>query len=39
MPVTIIYSLQVDRFGCAKESYEHFGFVYASGVAGGPDCW
>src|SRR5688572_30238488 len=31
-----IYSLQVDRFVWAKETYEHLGFVYASGVAGGP---
>jgi hypothetical protein len=29
-------SLQVDRFVWAKECYEHLGFVYASGVAGGP---
>ncbi len=28
--------LQVDRFVWAKETYEHLGFVYASGVAGGP---
>ena len=29
-------SLQLDRFVWAKECYEHLGFVYASGVAGGP---
>ena len=26
----------VDRFVRARERYEHLGFVYASGVAGGP---
>src|SRR5881392_199959 len=31
-----ICSLQVDRFVWAKESYEHLGFVCASGVSSGP---
>jgi hypothetical protein len=26
----------IDRLVWAKETYEHLGFVYASGVAGGP---
>jgi hypothetical protein len=31
-----LQGVHVDRFVWAKETYEHLGFVSASGVAGGP---
>ena len=32
----ILGNVHVDRFVGYKDAYEHVGFVYASGVSGGP---